>query len=62
MSTHTLSVAEEVAHRIGIISKGELVALGSLEELKELKQENGAPTHTRLEDLFLSLTNSDPSL
>ncbi len=62
MSTHTLSVAEEVAHRIGIISKGELVALGSLEELRALKQEDGSPMHTRLEDLFLSLTHADPSL
>lgn len=61
MSTHTLSVAEELADRIGILSKGQLVALGTLEELRALQQQRGAPGHQRLEDLFLDLTEANGS-
>ena len=51
MSTHTLSVAEEIADRIGIIDRGELVALGTVDELKRRAQIEG-----RLEDVFLAIT------
>ena len=34
MSTHTLSVAEEVAGRIGVIDHGKLLFLGTLEEMR----------------------------
>jgi ABC-type multidrug transport system ATPase subunit len=34
LSTHSLAVAEEVGGRIGIIDRGRLVALGSLDELR----------------------------
>lgn len=33
--THTLTVAEEISHRIGILKNGELVAVGTLEQLRE---------------------------
>jgi ABC-2 type transport system ATP-binding protein len=57
MSTHTLSVAEEVADRIGILRQGKLVALGTFEEIKQAHtQGNGKD---RLEDLFLDLTASE---
>lgn len=59
MSTHTLSVAEEVADRIGILSQGRLVALGTLTELRALQANRGGPGHHRLEDLFLELTDSN---
>ena len=59
MSTHTLSVAEEVADRIGILSQGRLVALGTLTELRELKSKHEHAGHQRLEDLFLELTAGD---
>jgi len=59
MSTHTLSVAEEVADRIGILSEGRLVALGTLEELRALQVQHGIPGHQRLEDLFLDLTGGN---
>lgn len=50
MSTHTLSIAEEMADRIGIIHKGRLVACGTKEEL-------GAIAHThQMEEIFLQLT------
>jgi ABC-2 type transport system ATP-binding protein len=55
MSTHTLGVAEEVCDRIGIIHKGELIALGTKEELQ--KQVNGG--EQRLESIFLQLTGGE---
>jgi ABC-2 type transport system ATP-binding protein len=51
MSTHTLSIAEEVADRIGIIHNGRLLALGSVDEIKALASRPGS-----LEDVFLELT------
>jgi ABC-2 type transport system ATP-binding protein len=51
MSTHTLSIAEEVADRIGIIHHGRLLALGSVPEIKALASRPGS-----LEDVFLDLT------
>jgi len=51
MSTHTLSIAEEVADRIGIIHRGRLLAQGSVAEIKAL-----AGSHGSLEDVFLELT------
>ena len=51
VSTHQLSIAEEMADRIGIISGGKLVAVGNWEELR---QQSGTSGH--LEDIFLSVT------
>ncbi|MDY7092641.1 MAG: ABC transporter ATP-binding protein [Acidobacteriota bacterium] len=51
MSTHTLSLAEQVADRIGIIHRGRLRHLGSVAEIKALARHPGS-----LEDVFLSLT------
>ena len=52
LSTHSLSVAEEVCHRIGIIQKGHLIASGSMADIYRL-------THgqdSNLEDVFFELT------
>ncbi len=49
LSTHTLSVAEEVCERIGIIKSGKLIALGSQDDIVE--------KDVRLEDFFLALTS-----
>lgn len=57
MSTHTLSVAEEVADRIGILRQGRLVALGTLDEIKQAHSHGDGKE--RLEDLFLDLTASE---
>jgi ABC-2 type transport system ATP-binding protein len=54
MSTHTLSIAEEVADRIGIIHQGKLLALGTVAEIKALATRPGT-----LEDVFLELTCDD---
>ena len=50
-STHVLEVAEKLCTRIGVISHGQLRALGTLDELRS--GEVGAS----LEDLFLELTD-----
>lgn len=52
MSTHTLAVAQELCHRIAIIDKGEVIALGTLEELKA----KAGGMATQLEAIFLKLT------
>jgi ABC-2 type transport system ATP-binding protein len=52
LSTHSISVAEEICHRIGIIQKGRLIACGTMAELHE--QATGR--HGNLESVFLELT------
>jgi len=52
MSTHTLEIAEQMCDRIGIIQKGKLIALGTLDELYE----QAKTSENKLEDLFLQLT------
>ncbi len=54
MSTHTLDIAEAVADRIGIINRGELIAIGTLDELRAQ-----ARRHHSLEEIFLQLTEVD---
>ena len=51
VSTHQLSIAEEMADRIGIINGGKLVAVGTAAELRQQSGKAGA-----LEEAFLSLT------
>jgi ABC-2 type transport system ATP-binding protein len=53
MTTHILEVAERMAHRIGVIAAGRLVAEGTL---AELRQQNGQHD-TSLEDLFIALVD-----
>ncbi len=50
VSTHQLSVAEEMADRIGIIHEGRLIAVGSGEELRRSSGGSG------LEEAFLAMT------
>ena len=52
LSTHSISVAEEVCHRIGIIQRGKLIACGTMTDLHgQAKNKNG-----NLESVFLELT------
>jgi ABC-2 type transport system ATP-binding protein len=51
LSTHELSIAEEMADRIGIINGGKLIAVGTREELRKQSGASGA-----LEEIFLALT------
>ena len=52
LSTHILEIAERMCDRIGIIDKGALVAVGTMNELRSL----GKAGETSLEDIFLGLT------
>jgi len=58
LSTHILEIAERMCDRIGIINNGELIAVGSMEELRNLRQgeEPILPGGASLEDIFLNLT------
>jgi ABC-2 type transport system ATP-binding protein len=57
LSTHTLGVAEEMADRIGIINRGRLAALGTVEELREQNATGGA-----LEKVFLAIVDAEEKL
>lgn len=52
MSTHTLQVAQDVCHRIGVIHRGRLIAQGTIEELRTLASSDGGD----LEQVFMILT------
>ena len=52
LSTHQLTIVEDLAHRIVIISQGHIVAMGTWEELKRLHGDR------RLEELFFRLTSA----
>lgn len=54
LSTHQLSVAEDIADRIGIIHHGRLIALGTVAELRARSRESGA-----LERVFLTLIDQE---
>ncbi len=53
-STHILEVAEKICDRIGIINKGELIFVGTIEEMREKFKENKS-----LEELFMEITSND---
>lgn len=51
-STHVLEVAERICDRIGVISKGHLLFVGTIEELKHRYREDAS-----LESMFISMVN-----
>ncbi len=55
LSTHSIDVAEEVCHRIGIIQKGRLIACGTMAELHG----QGNNHNGNLESVFLELTQEE---
>jgi len=57
MTTHILEVAERMAERIGVISKGRLIAEGTLESLRNQTGEQA----NSLEEIFLELVEDDNS-
>lgn len=54
LSTHTLSVAEELADRIAIIHKGSILTIGTLQEIRALT----GGTDEGLENIFITLTSN----
>jgi ABC-2 type transport system ATP-binding protein len=59
MSTHSLEVAEELCDRIGIILRGRLIALGTVDELHVQAGRHDGAT---LESVFLRLTGAEADL
>ncbi len=55
LSTHLLNVAEELADRVGIISGGRLIALGTVDQIRTTVSAR-IPEIESLESLFLQLT------
>lgn len=55
-STHVLDVAEKVVDRVGIISKGKIIFVGTVSQMREHFNQNGS-----LEEMFLELTSEDSS-
>src|SRR5690606_7270360 len=55
LSTHTLEVAEALCDRIGIISGGRIIALGTMDDLRAQAHEEGA----HLEEIFLKVTRGE---
>lgn len=53
-STHTLSMAEELADRIAIINHGEMIALGTMAELRQKYQ-----SKENLEHMFMKLVEQE---
>ena len=57
-STHIMEIAQDLCDRIGIINKGKMVGIGTIEELRKQADKLGAS----LEDVFLRLTEQDISV
>lgn len=55
LSTHTLEVAEALCDRIAIIAEGEVIASGTMDELREQAHAGGA----HLEEIFLKVTGGE---
>lgn len=51
-STHVMEVAENLCDRIGIINRGKIIAVGTLDEIKAAAKDTGS-----LEKIFLELTD-----
>ncbi|MDH4319518.1 MAG: ABC transporter ATP-binding protein, partial [Desulfobulbaceae bacterium] len=55
LSTHSLEIAEELCHRIAIITEGEIRIVGDMDSLR---REAGKDDSGQLEDIFLELTGA----
>ena len=56
-STHVLDVAEKVVDRVGVIAHGELLFVGTVDEMRERFDNDGS-----LEEMFLELTSAESPL
>lgn len=62
LSSHLLPLVEELCHRILVIARGQLVALGTIDEIRARITASGASSDsTSLEDLFVQITSADQS-
>jgi ABC-2 type transport system ATP-binding protein len=58
LSTHVLEIAEQLCQRVGIIDHGQVVATGTLDELRQQAHSQAYS----LEDVFLQLTGASEEL
>jgi ABC-2 type transport system ATP-binding protein len=58
-STHIMEIAQELCDRIGILNKGKMVGIGTIDELR---QQANKVTGESLENVFLRLTEQDTSV
>ncbi|MFH1886183.1 MAG: ABC transporter ATP-binding protein [Pseudomonadota bacterium] len=56
LSTHTLEVAQDICHKIGVIHRGKVIAEGTFSDLKT----KAHVTEVDLEEVFLKLTEEGP--
>jgi ABC-2 type transport system ATP-binding protein len=56
LSTHTLDIAQELADRIGILDRGQLLGCGTMDDLRKQASSDG-----NLEDLFMKITEETPA-
>ncbi len=56
MSTHTLSIAQEICSKIGIINNGKLIAVGTADDLRKMTN-----SEESLEEVFMILTEETSS-
>jgi ABC-2 type transport system ATP-binding protein len=63
LTTHYLEEAEQLAKRVAIINKGEIVANGTMQEILAMHDESGAAKEgyrgSKLEEVFLGLIKDD---
>lgn len=57
LSTHILEIAEKMCDRVAIINEGNVIATGTMDELRERGSQEGAS----LEEIFLQLTGGENS-
>ena len=58
MSTHSLSLAEEISDRVGVIDNGVLIETGKVSELKK----GAEGTYATLEEVYFKLTEEEKSV
>lgn len=54
-STHVMEVAERLCDRVGIIHKGRLIAVNTVQDMKDLFAKEGDKS---LEEIFLEITEA----
>ncbi|MEX0975288.1 MAG: ABC transporter ATP-binding protein [Bacillota bacterium] len=54
-STHVMEIAERLCDRVGIIHKGKLIAVGTVDEIRKLFAQEG---NKSLEEIFLKVTEA----
>ncbi|MEL6222506.1 MAG: ABC transporter ATP-binding protein [Cyanobacteria bacterium J06626_14] len=61
-TTHTMEIAERTAQCIGIINHGQLIAEGTLDELRSTLHDQGSDVGHDLESIFLTLTEQNADI